>query len=130
MIRDFLHFLRHAFELLHFVRGVLGGLLLVLALCALVLMAAEDLALGEALYVTAITGLTVGYGDIVPTTTVGRSVSVVMGFVGVICVGIVVAIATRALAQAVEEKKRHEASPGDEGHVMRGGARRRFDQCR
>ena len=104
-------------ELLHFVRGVLGGLLLVLALCALVPMAAEDLALGDALYLTAITGLTVGYGDIAPTTTVGRIVSVVIGFVGVIYVGIVVAVATRALAQAVAEKKRHEASSGDQGQA-------------
>jgi voltage-gated potassium channel len=113
MIRDFLHFLRHVLDLLHFVRGVLGGLLLVLALCALVLMAVEDLTLGEAIYLTAITGLTVGYGDIVPTTTLGRIASVVIGLVGVIYVGIVVAVATRALAQAVEEKKRREASPGD-----------------
>jgi voltage-gated potassium channel len=115
MIRDFLHFLRHVFELLHFVRGVLGGLLLVLIFCALVLGAAEDLTMGEALYLAAITGLTVGYGDLVPTTTVGRIASVVIGFVGVIYVGIVVAVATRALAQAVEERKRHEPSSGGEG---------------
>jgi voltage-gated potassium channel len=117
MIRDFRDFLRHVFGLLHFIRGALGGLLLVLALCALVLMAVEDLTLGEALYLTAITGLTVGYGDIVPTTTVGRIVSVVVGFVGVIYVGIVVAVATRALTQAVEEKRRPQEPPGDQEHA-------------
>lgn len=129
MIRDFLNFLRHVSELLHFVSGVLGGLLLVLALCALVLMAAEDLALGEALYLTAITGLTVGYGDIAPTTTVGRIVSVLIGFVGVIYVGIVVAVATRALAQAVAEKK-PRGIVGRPGAGAMTGARGRFDQCR
>jgi voltage-gated potassium channel len=67
-------------------------------------VAAEDLTIGEAVYLTAITGLPVGYGDITPTTTLGRIASVVIGFVGVIYVGIVVAIVTRALAQAVGEK--------------------------
>ena len=106
MLKDFLIFLRQVFELLPFVAGALGGLLLILAVCAIVLMVTEHLALGEAIYLTAITGLTVGYGDIVPTTLIGPITTIVIGFVGVIYVGIVVAVVTRALAQAVEEKRR------------------------
>ena len=113
IIRDFWHFVHHAFELLRFVRGALYGLLLVLLLCSVLLVVAEGMAFGEALYLTAITALTIGYGDITPTTTGGRIVAVVIGFVGVIWVGINVAIANRALAQGF--KGRHDnAPPGDE----------------
>ena len=106
MLTDFLIFLRHVFALLHFVRGMVGGLLFMLAVCAIVLMYAENLALGEAIYLTAITGLSVGYGDIVPTTLSGRITTIVIGFVGFIYIGIVVAVTNRALAQAVKEKQR------------------------
>ncbi len=111
MIRDFWDFMRHVVKVLHFAHGALFGLLIVLLVCAGILVAAEDLPFSEALYLTAITGLTVGYGDITPTTAVGRIVSVVIGFVGVIYVGIVVAVVTRALAQTVEAKRRHEEPP-------------------
>ncbi len=115
MIRDFLRFVRHVFDLLHFVRGALFGLLLVLVFCSVLLMAAEGLAFGEVLYLTAITALTVGYGDITPTTASGRIVAVVIGFVGVICVGIIVAVANRALAQGFKGRRRPDnAPPGDE----------------
>jgi voltage-gated potassium channel len=47
--------------------------------------------------------LTIGYGDIVPTTTAGRVLSVLAGVIGVIFVGLIVAIATRSLALAAQE---------------------------
>ena len=106
LIKDFLRFLRHVFDLLHFVRGVLLGQLLILILCSALLAIAEDAAFGETLYLSAITALTVGYGDVTPTTTVGRIVCVVIGLVGVVFVGLVVAVATRALDQGAEEKRR------------------------
>jgi voltage-gated potassium channel len=106
MLTDFLIFLRHVFALLHFVRGVLVMLLFILAVCVFVLMSTENISLGDAIYLTAITGLSVGYGDIVPTTPFGRITAVVVGIVGFICIGIVVAVVTHALAQAVEEKRR------------------------
>lgn len=111
LIRDFLDFLHHAFDLLHFVRGVLLGLLLVLVLCSALLAASEGLAFGETLYLSTITALTIGYGDITPTTAIGRIVCVVIGFVGVIYVGIFVAVANRALAQGVEEKRLRNNAP-------------------
>ena len=115
MIRDFWHFVHHVFELLRFVRGALYGLLLVLLLCSVLLAVAEGMAFGEALYLTAITALTIGYGDITPTTAGGRIVAVVIGFVGVIWVGINVAIANRALAQGFKGKRRQDnAPPGGE----------------
>ena len=102
---EFLLFARHLLRLLHFVRGVLLTMTLALLLCVALLVLVEDLSLGTALYFTLITGLTVGYGDIVPATEFGRLVSVVIALIGVLYAGIVVAIGTRALAHAVEEHR-------------------------
>jgi voltage-gated potassium channel len=104
-MKEFLSFFRHLLRLLHFVRGALGMLLVLLGACALVLMAAEGLPLGGAVYLTAVTGLTIGYGDIAPTTIIGRFACVTAGVIGVIYVGLIVAVSTRALAQAIEENR-------------------------
>jgi voltage-gated potassium channel len=104
MIHDFVNFTRYALQALRIVSGVIFILLLILLLCAILLARAEGLSFGYTLYFTAVTALTVGYGDITPTTAIGRIVSVVVGVVGVICVGIVVAVATRALERVVADK--------------------------
>lgn len=106
MIQDFWRFLRHCAEVIHFIRGVLVMLLLLLVICTLIFVFAEGLSLGAAAYLTLITALTIGYGDVTPVTGVGQAASVVAGLVGVVFVGIVVAVANRALAQGVEEKQR------------------------
>ena len=63
----------------------------------------ENIPLGEAIYFSFITGLTIGYGDIAPHTTVGRIVSVALGFIGIIFTGLVVAVIVRAVHEAWEE---------------------------
>jgi len=105
-MREFLSFCRHLRQLLQFVWAVLGILALILLACAVGIAMVEDLRLGEAIYFTLITGLTVGFGDITPATGIGRVLSVVAGFIGVIVIGLVVAVANRALAMAAEDKRR------------------------
>lgn len=51
----------------------------------------------ESLYLSAITALTVGYGDLVPKSPVGRIVAVCLGLLGILFTGIVVAAAIKAL---------------------------------
>jgi voltage-gated potassium channel len=57
----------------------------------------ENLPFGDALYFSFITGLTIGYGDVVVKTFFGRSVAVIIGLIGTIFTGLVVAAAVRAV---------------------------------
>ena len=105
-MQAFIIFVRHLFQMLLFVRGVLLTLVLILLAFALITAEVDNVSLPDALYLTFITALTVGYGDIVPTTGVTRVISVLTGFIGVVFVGLVVAVSTRALELAVEEERR------------------------
>jgi predicted permease len=104
-MQEFITFVRHLFHMLIFVRGVLLSLILILFGFALITAKVDGVPLPDALYFTFITALTVGYGDIVPTTGVTRAISVLTGFIGVIYVGLVVAVSTRALELAVREER-------------------------
>ena len=108
MFRDFLQFLRHTLAIIQFIKGVLLALLLVLLACAALLVLAEGLRVAEALYFVLVTALTIGYGDITPTSPLGRVVSVATGLIGIVITGIVVAVVVRALAMAIEEKRREQ----------------------
>jgi voltage-gated potassium channel len=63
----------------------------------------EKVPFGDAVYFAFITGLTIGYGDIVAHTGFGRIICVALGLVGVIFTGLVVAAATHALQKAWHE---------------------------
>ena len=92
------HFLRYAL----FIRHVMIGLLVLLALGGVMISIIEGIPLDRALYFSFITGLSIGYGDIVPKTGWGCVVSVMIGMVGMIFIGMSVAVATRALADTIK----------------------------
>lgn len=86
----------------HVARHVLA-LHMVLLLMTLMLVWAERLPFGQARYLTFITASTIAYGDIVPVTAVGRIASVVIGLLGLILFGMIVAIANNALLHTIED---------------------------
>lgn len=49
------------------------------------------------LYLSLITALTIGYGDLSPAGPCGRFVAVLLGFSGILVLGVVVAAVTKAL---------------------------------
>jgi voltage-gated potassium channel len=86
------------------IREVIISLLLLIVLGGFTISNLEGIKLGDAIYFAFITALSVGYGDIHPETGSGKLVSVGIGLIGMLFVGITVAIATRSLAQT---SKRH-----------------------
>ena len=94
----FLIFSRYFVKYVFFVRHILLALLLLMVLDGFAIAHLEGLHLADSVYFTFITGLTIGYGDIEPVTGWGRVVSVMIGSVGLILTGMIIAVATRALA--------------------------------
>jgi len=62
---------------------------------------------GQVAYFCAITALTIGYGDVVPTTDVGRLIAVLLGFQGVLITGLVTAAAVYGVQAAAHRAGIH-----------------------
>jgi voltage-gated potassium channel len=88
-------------------------LLTLIMIGAAVIAATEKVSFGKAVYFAFIMGLTVGYGDIVPTTATGRVVSVLIGLIGILFTGVVVATAVEATRHAWEEMQRQNTKKQD-----------------
>jgi voltage-gated potassium channel len=59
---------------------------------------------GETLYLCAVTALTIGYGDLVPHTVIGRCLSLGLALLGILLTGIVAGVAVKALEVQYREK--------------------------
>ncbi len=79
------------------------GLIAWLVVNAMAIAYLEHIPFDDALYFAFITGLTIGYGDIVPATSAGRIFAVLTGLVGVLITGLVVAAAVYSLKQTLIE---------------------------
>jgi voltage-gated potassium channel len=88
------------------VRATIVSLLLLIVLGGCAIARVEGIKLGNAIYFAFITGLSIGYGDIHPETSLGKIVSVAIGLIGILFVGLTVAIATRALRDTIEHSKK------------------------
>jgi hypothetical protein len=56
---------------------------------------------GDALYFTFVTGLTIGYGDIVPRQALARALAVGIGICGLFLTGLIAGIAVYAMRAAL-----------------------------
>jgi len=97
-----------------FYRSLWGGLRVVWPILSVLLLlkVAMGLAIGalegwgrfESIYFAFITGLTIGYGDLVPSLVPARVLAVAIGFCGILLTGVVAALVVRALQAAVPER--------------------------
>lgn len=60
----------------------------------------EDWPLGDAAYFTFVTGLTIGYGDLVPTHLAARLLAMLIALSGILLTGLVAAVGVQALKVA------------------------------
>ena len=87
------------------IRAIVIWLFTMLVADAAVIAYFEKITFADALYFTFITGLTIGYGDIVPVTHIGRIVAVFTGLQGLLITGMIVAVAVYALKETMEQMK-------------------------
>jgi uncharacterized membrane protein len=73
------------------------GQFLLIVIGAVPIALVEKIPFGDALYFAFVTGLTIGYGDIVVKTALGRCVALIIGFAGVLFTGLVIAAAVEAV---------------------------------
>jgi len=83
--------------------AVLLTLIALVVISAVVISQIENRPFGETLYFTFITGLTIGYGDIVVKTPFARLLAVLLGLIGIIFTGIMVAGAIRAIEKSLKD---------------------------
>nr|WP_245557265.1 potassium channel family protein [Kaistia granuli] len=76
---------------------ILSGVLLVMAGSGFVVGRLEGWSLGESMYFTFVTGLTIGYGDFAPQHFTTRVLAVLIGFCGIVLTGLVAAVSVQAL---------------------------------
>ena len=98
MLRDFVV---HQVTLVYELSGLFAAFAVIVLACAFVLSRCEGSAFPEAVYFALITAFTVGFGDMTPKSSVGRVVTVFLAFVGMMLMGIFVAIAGAALDRAL-----------------------------
>src|SRR5262245_58910761 len=84
---------------------VLSGILLWQLVFGLLVTWHERWSLGDGLYFTFITGLTIGYGDLVPHQPLSRFLAIVIGSSGTVLTGLIAAIAVHALQTAVPSQR-------------------------
>ena len=65
----------------------------------------EGWSVGDALYFTFITGLTIGYGDIVPRQALARALAIVIGISGLFLTGVIAGIAVYAMRVALGDRE-------------------------
>jgi len=63
----------------------------------------EGWSLGDTVYFTFITGLTIGYGDLVPRQALTRALAIGIGFAGLFLTGLIAAIAVYAMHSALAD---------------------------
>jgi len=98
-------FTYHFLRIIWHVRSVNLALFSLIVITGWAISYLEKLPFGDALYFAFITGLTIGYGDIVVKTPVGRILAVLIGFIGVLFSGLVVAAALRAVGESLKKSQ-------------------------
>jgi len=84
---------------------IVSVLIGVMLLMGFVIGYLEGWGLGDAAYFAFVSGLTIGYGDLVPKSPVSRMLAVCIGFSGILLTGMVAAVAVRALDEVATRER-------------------------
>jgi len=65
----------------------------------------ERWSVGESIYFAFISGMTIGFGDFVPTRVLTRTLTIGIGFCGLLLTALLAAVAVKALGVVTEESE-------------------------
>ena len=89
---------------IHLTWPVLSTILAIQLALGLLIGFLEDWSVGDALYFTFVTGLTIGYGDIVPRQALARALAIGIGISGLFLTGVIAGIAVYAMRTALTDR--------------------------
>lgn len=81
---------------------VVSFLLALMAGLGMLVAVVEGWSLGDGLYFAFVSGLTIGYGDLVPKAPLARGLAISIGLTGILLAGLVAAIGVQALQAALQ----------------------------
>ena len=102
----FTRFTYHFFHAIGCIKVVILALLALVVVGAAAVALVEKMPFADALYFAFVTGLTIGYGDIVVITHFGRLVAILIGFVGILFTGLMVAVLVYAVRESMAESQK------------------------
>ena len=97
--RNFLAGLLFGLRVVWPILSVLLGLIVALGLVVGLL---EGWSVQESIYFAFVSGLTIGYGDLAPTSLLTRTLAILIGVCGVLMTALLAAIAVKALTAATD----------------------------
>jgi hypothetical protein len=99
----FNRFCYHFFSAVWRIKTVIMPLIALIVGGAAVVSFFEKMPFADTLYFAFVTGLTIGYGDIVAKTPLGRLAAILIGFIGILFTGLIVAVLVFAVRESLEE---------------------------
>ena len=90
---------------IHLAWPVLSTILAIQITLGLLIGFVEGWSLGDAVYFTFVTGLTIGYGDIVPRQALARALAIGIGICGLFLTGLIAGIAVYAMRAALVDRR-------------------------
>src|SRR5262249_13531437 len=90
-------------QAIHLTWPVLSAILAIQVALGLLIGLVEGWSVGEAIYFTFITGLTIGYGDIVPRQAIARALAIGIGVSALARTDVIAAIAVHAMRTALTD---------------------------
>ena len=90
-------FFRALFHHVQIIWPIFSGIALIMIGLGLLIGYIEEWSISDALYFTFVTGLTIGYGDLIPKHIMSRFLSMVIAFSGITLTGLIAAIGVQAL---------------------------------
>jgi len=84
---------------------ILSGLLGLMAALGVVVALLEGWPLTDGIYFAFVSGLTIGYGDLVPKAPLARVLAISIGLTGILLAGLVAAVGVQALNAALSDTR-------------------------